>query len=62
MTTIACDPLCEYLEQNGGRDILVFETAGLASDAAHALREKHHGLPVKISASYNKVFVELEDQ
>jgi len=53
------DPLVDYLELTGGRDILLFESMGRATEAARILRDRHPD--VHVDARYDKVFLKLKD-
>jgi hypothetical protein len=52
---VAYDPLVAYIDRCGGQDILVFDTANQASDAAHRVRKRSPELHVE--ARYDKVFL-----
>ena len=46
-----------YLRNCGGRDILIFASSHEASEAAHAIRERHPEVDTR--ASYHKVILSL---
>jgi hypothetical protein len=52
------DPLVEYIEKCGGKDVLHFQNDTAALAAARVLREHHP--EVNVEARYEKVFLKLK--
>lgn len=52
------DPLVEYLDACGGKDVLSFKNDLAALAAARVLRERHP--EVIVEARYEKVFLKLK--
>lgn len=59
MSTLTDIDVRAYLRENGGQDILVFESSEAATEAARRLRAKLEPQGVSVSASYDKVTLRL---
>lgn len=60
MTAVAtADPLVEYLDGCGGKDILIFGSDARALEATRVMRERHPD--VSFDCRYDKVFLKLKD-
>lgn len=58
MMVALADPLVEYLEGCGGKDVLHFKNDEASRNAADILRGRHP--EVSVEARYEKVFIKLK--
>jgi hypothetical protein len=59
VTAVAtADPLVEYLDECGGKDVLLFRSDVQALEATRVMRERHPD--VSFDCRYDKVFLKLK--